>query len=269
MAYTQIVQMSSHRIRLIWGSLLVLMFMFISISNMDDFLQYSIYYWLWLFLSLNDALLVLVCSQCSATCHSACLWRCIFILCLAFYLSVLWCSLGKLCVIRCWLLGIRNHAHSALSMLWVRVEYTMCCMWIWCECVLASACLCEEIVRWCVSVYACVYAEGRFLWVTHSQSWALNILWAPVSEKHFLFFTFFKLRTVWQLVPHLSDMLDQESYSLSRLPETLLMNLCVCERDMYLYLYMVCVCLREIWRVNQFSCTAKILLSEYLNTSVD
>lgn len=41
----------------------------------DHFLQPSIYYWLWLFLSLNAALLVLVCSQCSTTRHSACLWR--------------------------------------------------------------------------------------------------------------------------------------------------------------------------------------------------
>lgn len=49
--------------------------MVISISNMDNILQYSIYYWLWLLLSLNAALLVLVCSQCSTTCHSACLWR--------------------------------------------------------------------------------------------------------------------------------------------------------------------------------------------------
>lgn len=44
-------------------------------SIMDHSLQYSIYYWLWLFLSLNAVLLVLVCSQCSTTRHSACLWR--------------------------------------------------------------------------------------------------------------------------------------------------------------------------------------------------
>lgn len=50
------------------------MFFFYS-SIMDHSLQYSIYYWLWLFLSLNAALLVLVCSQCSTTRHSACLWR--------------------------------------------------------------------------------------------------------------------------------------------------------------------------------------------------
>lgn len=38
--------------------------------------QYFIYYWLWRFLfRFNAALPVLVCSQCSTTCHSACLRR--------------------------------------------------------------------------------------------------------------------------------------------------------------------------------------------------
>lgn len=187
--YTQILQMYSHRIRWIWGSLLVLMFMVISISNMDHFLQYSIYYWLWLFLSLNDALLVLQ-SAVSAlppvtllvcgTAFSSCVWHST-----CRYFDVLLAN----CVssgVGCW----ASETTLTWPFLWVRVEYTMCCMWIWCEFVLMSACLCEENVRWCVSVYACIYAEGRFLWVTHSQSWALNILWAPVSEKDFFIHLF-------------------------------------------------------------------------------
>ena len=128
--------------------------MVISISNMHHFLQYSIYYWLWLFLSYNAALLVLVCSQCCTTRHSACLWRCISHLVFGILpVGSLMFSWQTVCH---QVLAAGHLKPHSWPFQWARVEYAMY------VCVSVGESM-LEVVRLRVNVCACICAEGRFL----------------------------------------------------------------------------------------------------------
>lgn len=101
--------------------------------------------------------------------------------------------------------------------LWARVEYAMCVELCVVVCVRVSVHVwgnyCEVVCE-CMCMHMC---RGE-IYLSHTQgrSWALNTLWAPVSERGFL-----KLWSVWQFVATLSDLLDQQSHSVFKLPETL------------------------------------------------
>lgn len=119
--------------------------MLITIFNMDHCFQDSIYYWLWLFLSLNSALLVLVCSQCSPTRHSACLWRCISHLVFGIlHVGSLMFSWQTVCH---QVLAAGHLKPRSLGPFYEQ-EWNMLCMWI-CECVWGNG----EIVCECMHVY--------------------------------------------------------------------------------------------------------------------
>ena len=140
--------------------------MLVSILNIYIFFQHSIYCWLWLILSLNAALVVLVCSQCSTTRHSACLWRCISHLVFGILpVGSLMFSWQTVCH---QVLAAGHLKPRSLGPFYER-EWNMLCVWncVW-SCACVCRCMCEETtVRLCASVCACICAGGRFIWVTH------------------------------------------------------------------------------------------------------
>ena len=143
---------------------------------MDHFLLYS---FLLLTLTIISVvmLLVLVCSQCSTTRHSACLWRCISHLVFGILpVGSLMFSWQTVCH---QVLAAGHLKPHSLGLFWEREWNTMyvdlrMCVWM-----LGRARNCEVIC-----MHMC---RGRdfsfFLIYTQGQSLALNVLWATVSER--------------------------------------------------------------------------------------
>lgn len=202
------VQMYSRRIRWILEKLL--MFLFYS-SIMDHSLQYSIYYWLWLFLSLNAVLLILVCSQCSTTRHSACLWR--YIPHLVFDILPVGSLMFSWQTVCHQVLAAGHLKTRSLGSFYER-EWNTRCVWI-------SMCVREcrwnhEVVFERICMHMC---RGQIL--SHTLN-ALRICARSLREA-------FLYSGVFGSV--FFDML--ESDSLSKLPEDLLMKRCVYVWDVW------------------------------------